>query len=108
MTDRTYNDLTLTVQIVLPAFASLYFIADAIWELPIVVQTLGIIAIISFFLGIVLHVMSDRYASGDDPYSGDIVVSKGQNGSTLYSIELNESPEEFEHVDSVTFKVIRK
>lgn len=107
MSNRTYDDIKRIVQIILPAFGSLFFLADAIWDVPIVTKTLGITALIALFLGLIIQIASKRYHSGDKPYSGDIVVTEGQNGSTLYSMELNEDPELIEAMDAVTFKVIR-
>lgn len=39
---------------------------------------------------------------------GEIVISTDEEGKTLFSLELDKSPEEIEEMDLVSFKVVAK
>ncbi len=49
------------MQIILPAFASLYFALSAIWKLPYSEEIVGTISVITAFLGTILKLSSDTY-----------------------------------------------
>lgn len=108
MSNELYDTLKKSVQIVIPGMGVIYLILNMFWHLPgATEEVLKITTSMTLILGIIVDESSRRYNKSDKPFSGDLVVSEGQNGSTLYSMELNEDPEIIESRDSVTFKVIR-
>lgn len=61
MSDKVYNRLKLTSQVVLPAVSALYFGLSEIWGLPFGQEVVGTIALVCTFLGALLKLSSDKY-----------------------------------------------
>jgi hypothetical protein len=100
MNKQTYNDIKWTVQLSIPALASLYFVVDVIWDLPYALRVVGILSVINLILGLVLR----YYAKRNLEYDGEMIVSRRQNGSS-FVLELDGDPYDLQNKDSVTFKV---
>lgn len=61
MSNKTYDVLKYTAQIVLPAVATLYFAVSSIWGLPYGEQVVGTITAVDTFLGAILGISSANY-----------------------------------------------
>ena len=61
MSNKTYDILVWIVQIVLPAFGTLYFALAGIWGLPYGEQIVGTITAVTAFLGAVLKISNSNY-----------------------------------------------
>ena len=61
MSNKTYDILKWTAQILLPAVATLYFAIAQIWGLPYAEQIVGTITAIDAFLGAILGVSTKIY-----------------------------------------------
>lgn len=61
MTNKTYDNLKLLAQIVLPAVATLYFALANIWGLPYASEVEGTIVAIDTCLGTLLHISTTQY-----------------------------------------------
>jgi hypothetical protein len=61
LTDKVYNYLKWTAQILLPALGTLYFGMAAIWGLPYSNQIVGTITVVDTFLGIILGISTASY-----------------------------------------------
>ena len=66
MSNKMYDVLRWTAQIVLPALGTLYFALAGIWGFPYGEQIVGTITAVDAFLGAVLGLSSKRYYEGVD------------------------------------------
>lgn len=66
--EHLYHELKYIAQVVLPAFATLYFTVAGLWNLPYPDEISKTIIAIDTFMGIVLHISEKNYqnAEGDD------------------------------------------
>ena len=98
LNDKAYNTLKWFVQIVLPACATLYFALAGLWGFPHGEDVVGTIAAVTTFLGVILGVSTRAYNASDRKYEEG-------NARTVYSLDLNDSPERMSAKNEVTFKV---
>lgn len=61
MSEKTYNKLKWTAQILLPAIGTLYFALASIWNWPYGEPIMGSIMAVDTFLGALLGISSTRY-----------------------------------------------
>ena len=61
MSNKLYDILKYTAQIILPAIATLYFALAQIWGLPYGEQIVGTITAIDAFLGAILGISTAQY-----------------------------------------------
>lgn len=64
MSDKVYDALKFTAQVVLPALGTLYFALSSIWGLPYGEQVVGTITALDCFLGTVLGISTYQYNGG--------------------------------------------
>lgn len=105
LNDRTYDIVKQLVQIVLPALGTLYFTLAAIWDLPAAEQVIGTLAAVATFLGVFLGLSHKKYMEDDKRFDGDVVVTKTDVG-VLYTLELNDNPDELKDRKELSFKVV--
>jgi len=105
LSNKTYNKLKALVQIILPAFSTLYFALAAIWSLPNAEQVVATSAAFTLFLGTVLGISTRSYKNTAHPFDGTLDVSIGDTGIKTYSLELFTDPEQLDSKDVVRFKV---
>lgn len=103
ISNKTYDVLSNTVKLVLPAFGTLYFTLASVWGLPYGDQVVGSLAAIATFLGIALAVLKRGWTAEMD---GSIVVDQTDPAKDVYSIELNAPLEELTASNSVSLKVV--
>jgi|tagenome__1003787_1003787.scaffolds.fasta_scaffold20694698_2 hypothetical protein len=104
LSDKNYGILKWVTGIILPSIGTLYFALSVIWGLPAAQQILGTIIAVQAFLGAALGISTHTYNSSDARFSGDINVIE-RDDKTIYSLELNHSPEELEAKKEAIFKV---
>ncbi len=66
MSNKTYDILKYTAQIVLPAIGTLYFALAKIWGLPYGTEIVGTISAVDAFLGTCLKISSNGYYGKGD------------------------------------------
>lgn len=103
ISNKTYDALSNTVKLVLPAIGTLYFTLASVWELPYGDQVVGSLAALATFLGVVLAIAKRGWNAVMD---GNIVVDQTDPSKDVYSIELNAPLEELTANDSVSLKVV--
>ncbi len=101
LTDKSYKIGKKLVQILLPAFASLYFVLG----LPSTDQVVGVTAIITTFLGVCLAISSILYEKSNAAYDGIFIVHTNEDGRKLFSLEIDKDPDEMEEKGSISFKI---
>ncbi len=101
LTDTSYNLGKRLVQVILPMFASLYFV----FELPSAEQVVGVTVVIITFLGVYLSISSERYKESGAAYDGTLVINTNEDGRKLFSLELDKDPDEIEQKGSISFKL---
>lgn len=106
LTDQEYFLLDNATRVVLPALGALYFTLAQIWGLPYAAQVVGSLAALNIFLGVLVKVGETSYNNSGSRYSGSLNVVE-QPDRTLYSLELDYTPEELALKDAVSFKVVK-
>lgn len=104
LSTKTYDALKHIVQVILPAFASLYFGLAAVWHFPDPEQVVGSIALLTTFLGVCLHISNAQYTSpGSD---GELHVTTDEDGTQVFAA-LNQEPAELAKQKTVTLTVAK-
>lgn len=104
LSHTSYEIMKRVVQVILPAFASLYFGLAAIWNLPAAEQVVGTTAVFTTFLGVCLGISTSQYTKANPTFDGNMILRE-EDGKKLFSLELNVAPEELEKKDSIRFRV---
>ena len=80
-----YEFLKKLVQIIMPAFASLYFGIAQIWGLPNAENVVGTTALVATFLGVCLGLSTHEYNRTETKYDGEVSIRSDEetNTSTL-------------------------
>lgn len=99
--NKLYDALKFTAQILLPALGGLYFGLADIFGLPAALEVVGILAVIDTVIGVLLHVSSEAFT-----INGAIRVTENA-GVKTYSLELAQDPDELDNKSEVRFKVIK-
>ena len=94
LSNKAYDHLKFTAQILLPGIGALYFALAQIWNFPKPEEVVGTIAAIDVFLGIFLSRASASYEESDEWYDG--------------YVDAEALPDELSKRDRVTMKVQRK
>lgn len=105
LSNGKYNVLKHVAQIGLPAIAALYYQLSLIWHLPDAEQVMGSIAAANTLLGIVLGYSTATYNASEAKYAGVIEVAENE-AKKIFSLNLNQVPEELEKMAEATFKVV--
>lgn len=108
LSNRSYEFGKKLVQVILPAIASLYFGLAAIWNLPAAEQVVGTIAVITTFLGVCLGISNNTYKKVGNITGGTLVITQGESGRKLISLEVEGDPNKLEEHGSVTFQVEKR
>lgn len=104
----TYEWLRWTVQIALPAAATLYFALGSVWDFPNPEQIVATITAITTFLGVTLGISKHNYDRSDARYDGTFQIEDKVVDSqmqTSYKLDLNADPEELAEKKDISFKV---
>jgi hypothetical protein len=102
LNDKVYAFGKKLTQVILPAFATLYFALASMWGLPSPEKVLGTTAAITTFIGVTLGLSSKQYDASGAAYDGTVKVIANAEGAAVH---FNLDPQDLVHKDSVTFKV---
>lgn len=105
LSQSTYNLFKTLVQLVLPAFGTLYFSLAALWGLPASEQVVGTTAAVATFFGVVLGISSKNYNAGSSGYDGTMTVTFDSDNTVRYSLALESDPIGIADKDVIRFKV---
>lgn len=105
LTPKYYDILKKIVQVVLPAFITLYLGLAQIWDLSNPEKVAGTAALINTFLGVIVGISGRRYSQSDAGTSGEFVVTEDPGGPVGYRLALNDPPELLADQERITFKV---
>lgn len=72
LSNSNYDFLKWVAQILLPAFATLYFALSQIWGLPYAEEVVGTITAIDAFLGAILGISTHYYNKVENKNGGTI------------------------------------
>jgi hypothetical protein len=102
-----YDKLKFLAQIVLPALGTLYASISGLLHWPNTEEVAGVVLAVDTFLGVILGLSAASYNKSDVKYTGDLVVSDGEDGAKVASLELNDHPDSglFQVGKDVIFKV---
>lgn len=104
LSNRLYDALVFTAQILLPAIGSLYFALAGVWDFSNADTVVGTIVVIDTFLGGLLGLNKIAYNSSEAKYDGTMNVTDTPEGKT-FSLDLNSDPEDLDEKKEITFKV---
>ena len=105
MNDQVYDILKRLVQIVLPAFGVFYMSIGAAWDLPGTSQVSDTIIALCTFIGVILGLSSRSYNKSDAKYDGALDITQNDDGSKVYSLNLNNDTSILDSKKNVNFKV---
>jgi hypothetical protein len=105
MNSHVYDILKKMVQIVLPAFGVFYMSIGAAWGLPGTKQVSDTIIAVCTFIGVLLAVSSRSYNKSDAQYDGALDITQNEDGSKVYSLNLNDDTSILDSKKNVNFKV---
>lgn len=105
LTPKYYDILKKIVQVVLPAFITLYLGLAQLWDFPNPEKVAGSAALINTFLGVIVGISARRYVQSDASTSGEFVVTEDPGGPVGYRLALNDPPELLADQERITFKV---
>lgn len=105
LTGKTYDFVVKLVQLILPAFVTLYLGLSQIWGLPAAEKVAGTVALIITFLGVMLRLSNKNYHGSEASVDGNMLVVRDGGGVKAYSMELNGDPEALQDKDKVIFHV---
>lgn len=100
--NRVYDGVRVLSSYILPFGGAIIIVLDRFWPLPKVEQLLGIIITIEVFLGVLLIYAPKAQKT---KYVGTMHVVLGTHGGKIFSLELDEDPEDLDTYEQVTFKV---
>ena len=104
MSNKLYDVTKWCVQIVFPAFGTLYFALGQIWGWEYEEAVVATITAVCTFLGTALGISSYNYHNSDERFDGVMVASK-KPGGDLFSLELNGDPMDLVNRSEISFKV---
>lgn len=105
LSNQTYNYLKHLASIGLPLAAALYYALGQIWHLPDEAQVMATIAAVNTALGGMLGYSTVTYNASEARYAGVIQVAE-TDLKKIFSLNLNDLPEELEKLSEATFKVV--
>lgn len=110
--EKMYESLKKTVQVVLPALATMYIVVAELWNLPAAQPVSGTLTAIATFLGVILGVSSKQYKELksmviEKGSQGSLIVTEAGEGKLIASLELDAGPEDILKMDSVMFQVVK-
>ena len=106
--NKLYDVLKRVNQLVLPAFASLYYGLAALWGWPNAEGIVATCALLATFFGVLLEVAKASFDNSDAKYGGSVEVVTDEDGKKLVNLMLPERPEDLlaGATDDVILKVI--
>jgi hypothetical protein len=108
MNSHVYDILKKMVQIILPAFGVFYMSIGAAWDLPGTKQVSDTIIALCTFIGVLLTLSSRSYNKSDAQYDGALDITQNEDGSKVYSLNLNTDTSVLDSKRNVNFKVDNK
>ena len=103
--NKTYDVLKRLVQLVLPAFGVFYMTIGNLWGIPGTKQVSESIIALCTFLGVILSFSSRSYNKSDAQYDGALDILQNEDGSKVYSLNLNDDTSALDSKKNVNFKV---
>ena len=107
LSNKAYDLLKPTTQIVLPGLGALYFALAQIWGFPKAEEIVGTIAAVNVFLGLLLGLSSRIYNNIPETYDGTISSPGVDPDTGIPDLRLNvtTSPDDLAKADVARFKV---
>lgn len=103
--DKLYNLIKWFVQIVVPAFSTLYFTLGNQFGWTNVEAVIGTCAAVATFLGVILGLSNHQF--NKVKYWGDVIISEGPEGTIIDHMAFNDVPTgDISKRDEVVLKVI--
>ena len=87
------------IQFYILCLASAYAVLSAIFSLPYTETIVGILVLIATYISFWIRYVQKKY-------DGRMVVGISESGVKIFSLELNEDPEDLETKNAVTFEVV--
>lgn len=103
--NRAYIALKTISHVMLPMIGVLYFLLWAFFYLPAVEPVLGTLMMLILFLNLFIRDSSRRYHKYSKIGGGEIVILTNNEGKRVYSLDLDDDPDNLINLDEVRFKV---
>lgn len=102
LSNKFYNNLKFAIMVLIPGIGAIAFVLSLLFTISNVKYLLGSLMIVILLIGILLYVSSRQYKTKND---GEIIISRGDNGKTVFTLELEIDPDDIRDRDSILFKV---
>lgn len=102
---KLYDKVKFIVQVLLPAFGTLYFTLGNIWSWPNIEQVLGSTTAIGLFLGAIVGISSASYNASNARFDGAMTYEFDESGKATYLLEVEGDPSDLHYKDQIVFKV---
>ncbi len=100
LTKSAHDGLTKLVLVIYPGLSAAVFVMSYIWDLPSAKLLLGMVALVSFAIG--LYLIRNEHA-----YDGAIFVTASDEGGKVFTLQLDGDPDNLDQKDSVSFRVTK-
>lgn len=101
-----YDFLKAFVMIVSPSAAAIYLALSTALEVPGIPWAVIVCLAVTALLGLMLMITARQYQASDLRYDGKMLVSEGEEGDLLYSLEIDDDPADLKLKSHISFKVI--
>jgi len=108
MSQTTYDRVQWMVESLLPAVASLLYLASLIWDFFGDQNIVGVLVLAIFFLGLAIRANRRRFNAVNPSGVGSMVVKVDDDGMPTVGLELEKTPEELAGLQSIRFDVRRE
>ena len=105
LSDKNYNRLKLTAQLLLPALATLYFALSQIWGLPGGAEVSGTITAVNVFVGVAVAWFKSLHDASGARFDGTMMMEDNEEGTAMRLKDVDVKA--LDTKDELTFKVVR-
>jgi hypothetical protein len=105
LSNKNYNRLKVSAQLLLPAVGALYFAIAQIWGLPAAEEVTGTVAAVNVFAGVAVQWLKSLHNASGAQYDGVLMLEDGEDGSQLRLGQLDMNA--LFDKDDILFKIVR-
>ena len=100
LTKSAHDGLMKLMLVIYPGLSVTVFVMSYVWDLPYAKLILGMVASMSFAIGLYLN-------RSEHAYDGKIFVTASDEGGKLFTLQLDGDPEELDQKRAVSFRVTK-
>ena len=107
LSNRTYDFLKAFGMVVAPSAVTVYLALSPIHHLDYTISVISAFSAVSAIVGVYLILSSKTYYESDRPYVGDMVVTRDEEGRTIFQLQVQDiNLDEIADLKRITFRVV--